>query len=76
MSFRCVTKLRQDVLLKGQLAQQVRVSPLIFATAKEAIAFGNRIFEPTKTIESWEVEQVDELPNYCYKKGRLKNLNP
>ena len=71
MSFRCVTKLRQDVLLKGQLAQQDRVSPLRFATAKEAIAFGNWIFEPTKTVESWDVEQVDEPPNYCYKEGRL-----
>ena len=62
-----------DAILEA-LAQQVRVSPLRFATVKEAIAFGNRIFEPTKTVESWEVEEVEEPPNYTFKKGKLVNV--
>lgn len=72
MPYRCVITLKHGARLKGQPAQQA--SPLMFATAEEARAFGRAIFEPQETVESWDVEQVNEAPNYSYKNGKLTRL--
>ena len=69
MSFRCVPSFMQN-------NQRVyEASPLRFGTEKEAWDFGERIFYPPKTVLACYVEEVDDLPNYCYKKGRLTRLN-
>jgi hypothetical protein len=69
MSYRCIITLKPDARLKGQPAEQA--SPLRFATAEEAQAFGRVMFEPPESVESWKVEQVEQPANYSYKNGKL-----
>lgn len=70
MSFRCVILLKQDARWQGQPPTQT--SSLRFPAIEEARAFGQVMFEPLQSIESWDIESVDEPPNYTYRKGQLK----
>ena len=72
MSFRCVIITQYTKEKPGQLIEQI--SPLRFATEKEARNFGKRMFEPPQTVESWDVETTIEPANYSYKKGKLSEI--
>jgi hypothetical protein len=61
--------LKPDARQKGQPAEQA--SPLRFATAEEAAAFGRLMFEPPESVESWDVEEVNEAPNFSFKNEQL-----
>jgi hypothetical protein len=69
MSYRCIITLKPDARRKGQPAQQA--SPLRFATAEEAAAFGRVMFEPPESVETWKVEEVSEAPNFSFKNKQL-----
>ena len=72
MSFRCVIITQYTKEKPGQPIEQV--SPLRFATEKEALGFGTLMFELPRTVESWDIEQIEEPANYNYKKGKLIRL--
>ncbi len=72
MSWRYVLTINRMVLMKEQPAQQV--SPLRFATPDEATDFGQKMFEPPQSVESWDLEETKESPNFSYKNGTLKAL--
>ena len=72
MSFRCMIITGYTKEKPSQPIKQI--SPLRFATEKEALGFGRMMFEPPRTVESWDIEQIEEPANYSYKKGKLSKI--